>query len=307
MKSERILFMAAESRARTFSLLIIASAIWGFQPVCIKWLLDEWSPVTITAVRYFLFSAILFAIVWHREGRQLIPQGRTWVSLVLMGLGFMLNNVLQITGIGLTTVTNSTLISATSPANTAFLAAVFVRERLSVLSWAGIFISFLGTLTVISDGNLVLVSQIGFNWGDILCFLGQLAWTVYALISIPVLKHLSAGAATAWSALFSAFFTTAWGLVTDDLAVPLLSLPALGSFAYVLFGGGLIATLFWNLGVQKAGASLSAIFLNIMPVVGMLGGWLVFSESISPAKAIGAAAIFLGVYLTTHSGTKLTS
>ena len=147
--------MAAESRARTFSLLIIASAIWGFQPVCIKWLLDEWSPVTITAVRYFLFSAILFAIVWHREGRQLIPQGRTWVSLVLMGLGFMLNNVLQITGIGLTTVTNSTLISATSPANTAFLAAVFVRERLSVLSWAGIFISFLGTLTVISDGNLV--------------------------------------------------------------------------------------------------------------------------------------------------------
>ena len=93
----------------------------------------------------------------------------------------------------------------------------------------------------------------------------------------------------------------------SDLAVPLLSLPALGSFAYVLFGGGLIATLFWNLGVQKAGASLSAIFLNIMPVVGMLGGWLVFSESISPAKAIGAAAIFLGVYLTTHSGTKLTS
>ena len=123
----------------------------------------------------------------------------------------------------------------------------------------------------------------------------------------PPAKGVSRNVDTICSAVSGDVTVPAWGLVTDDLAVPLLSLPALGSFAYVLFGGGLIATLFWNLGVQKAGASLSAIFLNIMPVVGMLGGWLVFSESISPAKAIGAAAIFLGVYLTTHSGTKLTS
>lgn len=291
--------MNSATRTHTFALLLIASAIWGFQPVCIKWLLAEWSPVTITAVRYFLFSAILFVMVWRQEGRRLLPHGGVWISLVLMGLGFMLNNVLQITGIGLTTVSSATLISATGPANTALLAAFFLRERLSALSWAGILISFVGALAVISDADLTMISQLEFRLGDILCFLGQLAWTLYSLISISVLKHMSAGAATAWSALFSAFFTTGYGLLTHDLSVPLLSLPALGSFAYVLFGGGLIATLFWNLGVQKAGASLSAIFLNIMPVVGMFGGWFVLGESIGAAKLAGAAAIFIGVYMTT--------
>lgn len=291
--------MNSADRAHTFILLLTAAAIWGFQPVCVKWLLAEWSPVTITAVRYFLFSAILFVIVWRQEGKRLLPHGIVWCSLLLMGLGLMLNNVLQITGIGLTTVSSATLLSATGPANTALLAALFLRERLSVLSWAGIVISFIGTLAVISDGDLSMVRQLEFRLGDILCFFGQLAWTLYSLLSIPVLKHMSAGAATAWSALFSAFFTTGYGWLTNDLSAPLLSLPALGSFAYVLFGGGLIATLFWNLGVQKAGASLSAIFLNIMPVVGMLGGWFVLGEAIGPAKLIGAAAIFAGVYMTT--------
>ena len=45
--------------------------------------------------------------------------------------GIGLNNVMQFTGLAISTVTTCTLIAAASPAITAFMAVIFVRERLS--------------------------------------------------------------------------------------------------------------------------------------------------------------------------------
>ncbi len=62
--------------------------------------------------------------------------------------------------------------------------------------------------------------------------------------------------------------------------------------------------LFWNLGLHNAGPSLTAIFPNIMPLIGMLGAVICFHETIGLLELAGAAAIFTGVYLTTHFGKR---
>ena len=62
-----------------------------------------------------------------------------------------------------------------------------------------------------------------------------------------------------------------------------------------------MAMLFWNLGVRRVGPSVTSIFQNVTPVVGMIGGMLLFAEQIGMLQILGAAAIFGGVYLTTHS------
>ena len=62
-----------------------------------------------------------------------------------------------------------------------------------------------------------------------------------------------------------------------------------------------MAMLFWNLGVRRVGPSVTSIFQNVTPVVGMIGGMLLFAEQIGALQLLGAAAIFSGVYLTTHS------
>ena len=46
-----------------YVLLILTTIIWGIQPLCIKWLVTEWSPVTITAMRYFFIAFIVFLIL----------------------------------------------------------------------------------------------------------------------------------------------------------------------------------------------------------------------------------------------------
>ena len=295
--------MNLQGKAQTYLLLMLTSAVWGFQPICIKWIVAEWTPVTLTTIRYICISAVLFGLLYRKNQGHLLPPKECWTSLLLMGLnGVALNNVLQFTGLQYTTVTNCTLISATGPAITALLAAIFVRERLSLKAWLGIAISFVGVLAVVSEGSLELIRQIAFNFGDVLCFLSQIVWTIYSLLGLKVMDRMSALAVTAWAGLFGGIMTGLFGLGMGELEFTMPGMLAWGSFIYTVFLGGVLSMLCWNLGVKRAGASITAIFLNIMPVVGMIGGFFLLDESIGTSQLAGALAIFGGVYLTTHSG-----
>ncbi|MGE1062968.1 DMT family transporter [Megasphaera paucivorans] len=286
---------------KTYFMLAFASAVWGFQPVCVKWLVAEWSPVTLTVIRYSFISLCLALVIYPREGKKMIPPKAAWGWLALMGFfGVLLNNVLQFAGLQYTTVTNCTLISATSPAVTALMAVFLIRERLSIIKWIGIFFSFAGVLAIVSDGSIELIRQIDFNIGDILCFASQTSWAIYCFISLKAMKYISAAAATLWFGLIGGLMTLVYGIAAGTLQVTPLSPLAMGSFVYMVFLGGLISLYFYNIGVKMAGPSISAIFLNIMPVVGMVSGAVLFNDHIGPIQLIGAAAIIMGVFLTTH-------
>ena len=295
--------MDRTKQARTYFLLIFTTVVWGFQPTCIKWLVAVWSPVTVTSVRHLIISLVLLAVAWRQSGSAIWPRGlKCWLGVIGMGFtGITLNNVLQFTGLEETTVTNCTLIAATSPALTAAFAAVFIRERLSLLSWFGIVVSFGGVLAVVSHGSWEVVRQIDFNRGDLFCFASQMAWILYSFIGLRVMKRLTAAAATGWAGLTGAGMTWGYGLAAGDFQVTALALQPMLSFLYTIVLGGILAMLFWNIGVREAGPSLSSIFLNIMPVVGMMAGYFCFDDEIGAVQLGGALAICSGVYLTTHS------
>ena len=293
--------MVAAGKGRIYALLVLVSAIWGFQPSCIKWLTEEWSPVTITVVRYACMSTVILIMHYRNSAAHFWPQRAEWIYLSLMGAtGMMLNNVLQFTGIPYTTITNCTLISAMTPAITALLAALFLRERLPLLPVIGIITSFAGVLMIVSRGDFAAIIGLSFGYGDVLCFLSQVAWATYSLLALKVLLRLSVIGTTGWAGFFGCLFTLFYGIVVGEFHFAPLSFWALLSFLYATFLGGLFSMQVWNLGVKEAGASVAAIFLNIMPVVGMMSGWWLFDETIGAVQLLGAGAICSGVYMTTR-------
>ena len=284
-----------------YVLLILTTIIWGIQPLCIKWLVTEWSPVTITAMRYFFIGSILIYIS-SRRGEKIFPPAECFPWLILMGVtGIGLNNVMQFTGLEISTVTNCTLIAASSPAITALFAAVFIRERLTVKAWVGILISFVGALIVISHGSIQVVLNFTFNRGDILFLTAQVAWTTYSIIALRVMKKISAILTTGWAGIFGAIITTSYGLATGEFSPNILPIGLFFAFAFTVIFGGVMAMAFWNIGINRVGPSVTSIFQNIAPIVGMVGGSLFFAEIIGLPEIFGALAIFIGVYLTTHS------
>lgn len=287
---------------QTYILLSLATIFWGIQPLCIKILITSWTPASLTCLRYLFISMILFLIMYLRHEKKFIPPKNCIIPLLLMGLtGIAINNVSQFTGLKYSTITNCTLIAATGPAVTALLSAVFIRERLKLLQWLGIVISFVGVIFLITKGSWEILTNFKFNLGDILFFTCQIVWAAYSIIGLRVMKHLSAIAVTAWSGLLGSIEVALFALFTNQLGYVSLDFSGWSSFAFVVLCGGVGSMLFWNIGVKNAGPSMAAIFSNLTPIFGMLCGAVFLSEEIGFMQISGALAIFIGVYITTHS------
>lgn len=290
------------SHNKFYVLLSITAVIWGAQPVLVKLTIQEWTPATVTVIRYFLLSGTLFLIMFFKKEKRLLPPPQCIVPLLFMGVcGIAINNVAQFSGLQYSTVTNATLISCTTPAITACFAVLFLKERLIPLQWLGILISLSGATFLISHGSLDVILHISFNYGDILFFIGQIAWAVYSLLSIRVMREMSVLATTAWAGLAGAIITAVYGYGTNTITLTPLSYPVVFCMIYIIWGGGVLAMLLWNISVKSAGPSRAAIFLNIMPLVGILCGVFFMHEEFRLKDLLGAAGILTGVYLTTQS------
>ncbi len=290
------------STGKAYALLTLSGILWGAQPLLIKIVLSEITPVTLTCLRYSLISLTLFAwLLWKKEAR-LLPSPRNFLLLCCMGVaGILVNNVAQFTGLRYSTVTNCTLIAAMTPALTSVLAVIFLHERLMVLQWIGLLISASGVVYLVTHGSLEILRHFSFNLGDLLFLSAQLGWAVYCLLSLRVMRELSALAVVAWAGAVGALLSVVYGLVTGELRCDPLSGIAVLNCVYIIWGGGVCAMVCWNLGLKVTGASRATVFLNLMPLMGVACGVIFLGEHFRVREIFGSLAILLGVCLITHS------
>ena len=287
---------------QTYLLLSLATIFWGIQPLCIKILVQNWTPPALTTFRYLLISTILFIIIYLKKEQKFIPPNHCIVPLILMGLtGIGINNVAQFTGLQYSSITNCTLIAATGPAITALIATIFIHERLNFIQWIGIFISFIGVIFLITKGSIDVLLNFNFNPGDTLFFICQIVWALYSILGLKIMNYLSAIAVTAWSGLIGAIEVAIYTHFSGQLYYTPLDSLGYMSFAFVVICGGVGSMLFWNIGVKNAGPGIAAIFSNLTPIFGMICGVIFLKEEIGYIQLSGALFIFLGVYITTHS------
>lgn len=293
--------MMQAHNGRYYGLLALAGLVWGLQPLFIKLVVAEMTPTTLTAVRYGCITLLLFVLAGVR-GNPLAPRRDCLAALVLMGLtGVAFNNIAQFSGLQYSSVGNATLIASTTPASTALLAAVFLREKLLPIEWLGIVSSLLGTLFLVTHGSLDMILSISFNRGDLLFFACQQGWAIYSLIGVRVMARMSALTATAWAGLFGVGWTVCYGLAAGELALAPVS-PVCGlSLGYVILVGGIFAMLAWNVSLKVVGAGKAAIFLNLMPLVGVSAGVLLLHEAFVWQQCFGAVGMLAGIYVLTHS------
>lgn len=287
---------------KVYILLGLAAILWGVQPVIVKSVLQELSPLMIACYRYIAISIILLAYLFITEGKEAVPSRRNTYILILMGFfGIAINNVFQFSGLQYSTVINCTLVSSTTPAMTALLAAVYLRERLIGLQWIGIMMSFLGVIFLVTHGSVDVLLHLSFNYGDLLFLGSQAGWAIYAILSRIIMNEMTPLATTAWSSLIGAIMTGLLAWWNGDFSMPPVSVSGMLSLSYMIFLGGILAMTWWNYGVQKVGPGPAAVFINIMPVVGMISAVFFLHESLGWQEFFGALWILFGVSLTSQN------
>ena len=288
--------------------LLAVVLVWGVNFAVIKVPLEVAPPFTVNLLRFGVSAAVLGALHLRQTRRRglglasTFAVGGRWAVVGLGLLGILIYQVGFIVGVDRVSAGTGALLIATSPAWTALTAHLLRLERLLWVGWAG-FAASLGGVALVVVGNPEAAFG-GDGSGFALMLAAAVAWGVYTTLARPLLDR---GA--------SPVGLTFWGIVVSAPGLLALAAPELGAVDWGAFGGAEVAALvfsgglstglayaIWNQSVKEAGASKTAAFSNLVPVVGVIAGVVLRGETVTALQAFGGLVIVLGVVVVRRRG-----
>lgn len=220
------------------------------------------------------------------------------MPLVLLGLtGIVLYNYFFFKGLQLIEAGRASVIVAQNPIFITLLSAYFFKERLTPTRVFAVFISVCGAIIVITKGQVYELFQGGFGAGELYIFGCVASWVTYTLLGKAVMKDLSPVLSVTYSVLVGAVLlflpASAEGVFQHCLSYSLsqwLSLFYLGIFGTVL------GFIWFYQGVQRIGPMKAGLFINLVPVSGILLGFLILGEPLTSSLLIGLLCVSTGLY-----------
>lgn len=293
-----------------YTKLVITTIFWGGTFVAGKWAVGEVPPFFVAFLRFAIASSVLWALVaWRSRGsdtRIPVPEGGAqWAELFSLGLtGVFLYNFVFLTGLSWTSATNGSLIVAFNPLLTAVLSAWWLKERIRSVQTGGLLLALFGVGVVITRGSFIVIRSLSFNPGDLLMLGAPVAWALYTIVGKKVLQTFSPLVATAYASLSGTVLLLPAAAMEGSLLSGVHSLTVYGwiSVLQLALLGTVVGFVWWYEGVERLGATRAAVFVNLVPLFGVLLSALILSESLVVSQLAGGILIVLGVGIGTLGG-----
>ncbi|RFU67328.1 DMT family transporter [Peribacillus saganii] len=277
--------------------LILANLFWAGNYVFGKYVIAEMSPLQLTFSRWLIAVFLLFPLAHWIERPDWKKVWRQWKILVVLSiLGIIAYNFLLYEALRFTTSMNAALVNSINPALIVLFSSLMLKEKISLKNGAGLFISLIGVLLVLTKGQLQQIFGIDYNQGDLIMILAILAWTFYSIIG-KKLNGIPPISATAVSVLLALIMLLPFVLATDMNFQ--LSKQAIMGIFYIGIFPSVGSFIFWNVSLRHIGASRAAVYLNLLTVFTAILSLLVGS-TITSIQIIGGILVFIGVYLTSQ-------
>ncbi|WP_078409219.1 DMT family transporter [Priestia abyssalis] len=280
-----------------YILLLITSMLWGGNFVSGKFLVPHASPLLLTELRWVIAVLCLLPYVWWKEKSLSFPKQALW-PLILMGLtGVLLFNFFLFLALDHTSADNVGLLSTLNPISIAIASFFLLKERLNKQQIMGMVLSLGGVLIVMTHGDISRVLHLHFNIGDVYMIIAVIIWGLYSIASKKAMEYVSPFKSTLWSGIFGVFMTLPFTL--SSMTIQHAGTHFYIALLYSSVGATALATILWNIGVQKVGGTKSGIFLNFNPIFTAILAFFLLGETLNTAQLFGSILVIGGVYLFT--------
>lgn len=273
--------------------LALAGAQTGFAlfPILGKLALGSIPPFLFAAFRVVAAAALLELIRRLRDPESIRPGDRPRIFLYgLLGVSF--NQVLFILGLSLTTAINTTILTATIPVFTLAAAVALGRERMTARAAFGIALAGAGALALL-DAQRFDWSNASFR-GDLLLLANCISYSLYLVLSRPVLAHYRVVTFTAAVFRYGAILIVLVALPSlkrfESARVPPLAWLCL---AGVILLCTVIPYLLNSWAIARTCASHVAFYVFLQPLIATVLAIVVLGEVLTP-KTVWAALLILG-------------
>ena len=216
-------------------LCLLTALIFATSSIAGKLATAELDTVAIVFLRSILALCFLTAVAARQRFKYFTIALRDIPVVFAMGWFGIVGYVwLFMSSLHHTTVTNASIIGATTPVLTALAASLFLHERLDGRKYAGIALSCSGVLLLVSGGELGILLTLDFNIGDLMMFGAVGCSVTYAMIAKPLSARYSAMTLTLYmtiGAILTSSVLIGW---TDVEVFPETSI---SSYAALVFMG----------------------------------------------------------------------
>jgi O-acetylserine/cysteine efflux transporter len=289
------------------ALALLTVAVWGSNFVVIRWGLNEFPPLLLSALRFSLAAIPL--VLWFR-----LPRSH-WRAVLVYGLlQFVLQFASMYSAIALGMPPGLTsLVVQVQALFTVLLAAALLKETVNRMQWSGLCIAFTGIAW--AAFNVLGQQASSVPWAAFaLTLLGALGWgagnvqlrrmaIVLGLAPLPTLTLM------AWASLMAApplFLMSLWLEGADSIghAINNASMAGWGAVLFQSYANTLLGYGIWSWLISQHGAVKVAPYSLLVPVFGVSSTAWFLGEALTPWKW-GVIALVMSGLLINQRGAML--
>lgn len=270
--------------------------IWGSSYLFIKLAVDSFGTFTLVAFRLVVGALLLWAVV--RIARQPIPrERRVYGHLVVMALINITIPFLLITWAEQSVDSSlAAILTSPVPLFAIVLSALFLPdEPMRVNGVAGLIVGFIGVVFVTSPGLTAAGSSVS---GELALLGAAFSYACGAVYARRNVRGLPPMIPAVFQVTFAAIITGVLAAIIEQpWTAPAPDLQAIVCVLWLGLLGSGVAYLFVFRLFAHWGATRTTLVAYLIPVVGIVLGYLVLQEQIDGRIILGTALIISGVAL----------
>lgn len=274
--------------------MVFINVMWGLSFIASKHAMNVgFTPMQLALWRYILTAAVLTPVVLFKEKRMRISR-QDIIPLILSSLfGITLYYFFEYQGIKRTSAVNASLILAAIPILTLMVDTIAMKTKLRPAQAVGSALSLLGVYLVVRYGGGQGETSIT---GDLLVVGASLVWVGYIFVSRKLRGRYTSLSMNAWQALFSLPTLLPLALMEkgDWKPIPIDGWLAMAGLALICSA---LCYFLYGSALSHLSPVAISIFINLIPLVTILGGVAFLKETVTLLQMAGGLLIVASIFL----------
>ena len=290
-----------EPKLLDYVLLAILALIWSSAFFNIKIATYSYGPVTIAFLRTF-FGAIPVVGLCLVKKIKIEAFSKDWYWFAAIG---MINLVIPffLIAYGVQKVQSNlaAILMASTPLSATVLAHFFTdNEKINLTKILGVLIGFSGIVFLFSDN--ILINESNFT-SALLILIGSTFYVVGGLLTLKISNKKNENV-TASILIWGTIFLIPITIFTEK---PWNLNPSIDSTISLVYLGVVATGLAWLLRfriLKTNGLVFQAQVAYLIPIFGIILGYIFLKELITPKVLVAVAAVIIGIYFVKKSNSK---
>jgi len=290
-----------ESKPFDYLLLTILALIWASAFFNIKIATYSYGPLTIAFLRIF-FGAIPVLLLCYLKKIKIEAFSKDWYWFAAIGIiNLVIPFFLIAYGVQKVQSNLAAILMASTPLTATALAHLFTQnEKINLIKLLGILIGFSGIVYLFSDN--LLINENNFFSAFLILF-GSCFYVIGGLLTLKISNKKNENVTASiliWGTLvllpISLFFEQPWNLA-----------PRLDSTLALIYLGIFSTGIAWLLRfyiLKHNGLVFQAQVAYLIPIFGVILGFLILNEAITSKAIIALIAVIIGIYIV-KKGNKI--